>query len=145
MKNLAAVLILLLMAGTILAEQGDNIENNFSINGKAVVFFGPSWAEYVALSDQDKDAINEELYDFVHNRSEVRPYLEANGIKETFTSSENIQIQTDSGEVITYLRSELNHLFGLIMTDGQSQPKVFLGAASPAELKSMFEAYFGLQ
>jgi len=145
MKNIAAVLMLLLITAPVQAEQGENIENDFSISGKAVVFFGPTWDEYIAMTDKDKDAIDEELYDFAHNRSEVRPYLEANGIRETFTSSENIRIQVDSGEVITYFRSELNHTFGLIMTDGQNEPKVFLGAAKPSELKSMFQDYFGLQ
>jgi len=145
MKNFAAVLMLLLMTAPVSAEQGENNENNFAISGRAVVFFGPAWDEYVALTDQDKDAIDEELYDFAHNRSVVRPYLEANGIRESFTSSENIRIQIDSGEIITYFRSELNHTFGLIMTDGQNEPKVFLGAATPSELKSMFQAYFGLQ
>lgn len=145
MKKFAAVLMLLLMTAPVPAVQGENIENNFSISGRAVVFFGPTWDEYIALTDQDKDAIDEELYDFAHNRSVVRPYLEANGIRETFTSSENIRIQIDSGEVLTYFRSELNHIFGLIMTDGQNEPRVFLGAATPPELKSMFQAYFGLQ
>lgn len=144
MKNFAAVLILLLVAGPVLAGQGEDIENNFYISGRAVVFFGPTWDEYVAMTDQDKDKINEELYDFTHNRREVHTYLEANGIRDAFTSSENIRIQIDSGEVITYLRSELNYLFGVIMTDGQSRPKVFLGTAPTSELKSMFAAYFGL-
>jgi len=145
MKNLAAVLILLFMAGPVLAEQGDIVENNFFISGRAVVFFGPSWDEYIALTDQDKDAIDTELYDFAHNRLQVRSYLEANGIRDIFTSSENIRIQIDTGEVITYFRSDLNHAFGLIMTDGLNEPKVYLGAATTSELKSMFEAYFGLQ
>jgi len=38
----------------------------------------------------------------------------------------------------------LKHAFGLIMTDGQKEPKVFLGAATTSQLKSMFEEYFGL-
>jgi len=145
MKNFAVIFIALLMTASVSAGQSENPENNLYISGRAVVFFGPTWDEYVAMTDQDKDAIDEELYDFAHNRGAVRPYLEANGIRETFTSSENIRIQNDSGKVVTYLRSELNHAFGLIMTDGQNKPKVFLGAATPSELKSMFGAYFDLQ
>lgn len=145
MKNLAAVLILLFMAGPALTGQGEGIADTFTISGSAVVFFGPSWDEYVSLSEKDKDAIDTELYDFAHNRLQVRSYLEANGIQEIFTSSEDIRIQFNSGEVITYFRSDLGHAFGLIMTDGLNAPKVFLGAATPTELKLMFAEYFGLQ
>jgi hypothetical protein len=45
----------------------------------------------------------------------------------------------------TPLRSDFDHDFGLIMTDGQNEPKVLPGAAGASELKSMFEEYFGVQ
>jgi len=144
MKRFAIVLILLFMAAPVLAKPGGSIANTVYISGKAVVFFGPSWDEYVALPEKDKDAIDEELYDFTHYRLQVLSYLEANGIQGISTTSENIQIQIDPNEVVHYVRSDFDHAFGLIMTDGQKEPKVFMGAATTSQLKSMFEKFFGL-
>jgi len=144
MKRFAILLILLFMATAVLAKSGGSIANTIFISGKAVVFFGPSWDEYVALPEKYKDAIDEELYDFTHYRLQVLSYLEANEIQGISTTSEDIQIQIDPNEVIHYVRSDFDHAFGLIMTDGQKEPKVFLGAATASQLKSMFEKYFGL-
>ena len=144
MKRFAIVSVLLFMAAPVLANQGGNVANTIFISGRAVVFFAPSWDEYVALPEKDKDAIDQELYDFAHYRLQVLSYLKANGIQGISTASQNIQIQIDPNEVIYYFRGDFGHAFGLIMTDGQKEPKVFLGAATASQLKSMFEEYFGL-
>jgi hypothetical protein len=144
MKRFAIVFILLFMAAAVLARQSVSAADTIDIRGKAVVFFGPSWDEYVALPEKDKDAIDQELYDFAHYRLQVLSYLQENGIQAINTTSKNIRIQIDPNEVIYYARSDFDHVFGLIMTDGQSEPKVFLGAATTPQLKSMFEEYFGL-
>ena len=145
MKKFAVVLTLLVMAALTPAEQAENPANSILVSGRAVVFFEPSWDEYMALPETGKDAINAELYDFAHSRFQVLSYLEENGIQAISTSSRIIQIRMARDEVITYLRTDFDHDFGLIMTDGQNEPKVFLGAAGASELKSMFEEYFGLE
>lgn len=144
MKKFAIVLIILFLAAPVLAESGASNANSIYISGRAVVFFVLSWDEYVALPEKDKDAIDQELYDFVHYRIAVLPYLKANEIQGVSTSKKNIRIQIDPNEVIYYARSDFDHLFGLIMTDGRKEPKVFAGAATASQLKSMFEEYFGL-
>jgi hypothetical protein len=145
MKKFATVLVLLFMAASVVAEPGGRVANTVNVSGRAVVFFGPTWEEYVARSEKDKDAINAELYDFAHNRLEVLSYLDANGIREINTAGQNIQIQIAPNEVINYFPSDFDRAFGLIITDGQNEPKVFLGAATVSELISMFEEYFDLQ
>ena len=145
MKKFATVFILLLMAASVTAEQGGKDAKSIYVSGRAVVFFAPSWDEYVALPEKDKDAIDEELYDFAHSQLRVLSYLEANGIQGISTASQNIQIQIAPNEVIYYLRSDFDYPFGLIMTDGQNEPKIFMGAASESELKSMFAEFFSLQ
>ena len=145
MKKFAIVFILLFMAASVAAGQAGKAANSISISGRAVVFFAPSWDEYVALPEKDKDAIDEELYDFAHSQIQVLSYLEANGIQAVSTASQNIQIQIAPNEVIYYFRSDFDHPFGLIMTDGLNEPKIFLGAAKESELKSMFAEFFSLQ
>jgi hypothetical protein len=145
MKKFATVFILLLMAASVTAEQGGKDAKSIYVSGRAVVFFAPSWDEYVALPEKDKDAIDEALYDFAHSQLQVLSYLEANGIQGISTASQNIQIQIAPNEVIYYLRSDFDYPFGLIMTDGQNEPKIFMGAASESELKSMFAEFFSLQ
>jgi hypothetical protein len=60
-------------------------------------------------------------------KSRLWSFLNANGIREINTAGQNIQIQIAHSEVINYLPSDFDHAFGLIMTDGQNEPKVFLG------------------
>ena len=145
MKKIATVLILLLLTASVAAAQSGNAADAVYVSGKAVVFFGPTWDEYVSLSEKDKAAINSELYDFAHYRLQVLEYLEANGIQPVSTARQNIQIQIEPNEVIHYFRRDFDHVVGLILTDGLKEPKVFMGAATASELKSMFEEYFGLQ
>jgi hypothetical protein len=145
MKKFAIFLILLFAATPVFGGQDAGNADTVSVSGRAVVFFGPSWDEYVTLPEKDKNAINEELYDFAHYRLQVLSYLEANGIREINTASQNIRVQIEPNEVIIYNRYVFDHPFGLIMTDGQSEPKIFLGAATDSELKMMFAEFFGLQ
>ncbi len=144
MRILHTILIVVLMTAPVWAGQAV-VENTLVVGGKAVVFFGPAETEYLSMTDKEKDAIDEELYDFLHYRNKVLPFLEANDIQEFLTALPKIQIQLSGSESITYIRSDFDHRFGLIMTDGMNEPEVFLGAATNSELISMFEAYFGLQ
>ena len=131
------------MAAPALAGQA-LVEDTLVVGGKAVVFFGLPTTEYQAMTDKEKDAIDEELYDFLHYRIKVLPFLESNDIPEFLTALPKIQIQLSGSESITYIRNDFDHRFGLIMTDGMNEPEVFLGAATGSELIRMFEEYFGL-
>ena len=144
MKRLNTIFILILLAAPVWAQQGTG-EDTLVVGGKAVVFFGPSNDEYLAMTHEEKDAIDEELYDFLHYRLKALPFLESNAIKEYLTARPRIQIQRIDSEPITFVRRDFDHLFGLIMTDGKKQPEVFLGAATRSELIQMFQAYFNLQ
>ena len=131
------------MAAPALAGQA-LVEDTLVVGGKAVVFFGLPTTEYQAMTDKEKDAIDEELYDFLHYRIKVLPFLESNDIPEFLTALPKIQIQLSGSESITFIRNDFDHRFGLIMTDGMNEPEVFLGAATKSELIRMFEEYFGL-
>ena len=144
MKILYTFLILVLMAAPVGAQQAA-VEDTLVVSGRAVVFFGPSDTEYMAMTDNEKNAIDEELYDFLHYRIKALPFLESNDLQEFLTALPKIQIQLSGTESITYIRRDFDHLFGLIMTDGVNEPVVFLGAATKSELIRMFEEYFGLQ
>ena len=143
MRTLYTIFIVALMAAPVWAGQAV-VEDTLVVAGKAVVFFGPSNTQYLSMTDKEKDAIDEELYDFLHYRIKALAFLESNDIQEFLTALPKIQIQLFDSESITYILSDFDHLFGLIMTDGRHEPEVFLGAATNSELISMFENYFGL-
>ena len=143
MRILYSIFILVLMAAPAGAQQGA-VEDTLVVAGRAVVFFGPSDTEYMAMTDNEKNAIDEELYDFLHYRIKALPFLESNDIQEFLTALPKIQIQRTGSESITFIRNDFDHRFGLIMTDGMNEPEVFLGAATESELIRMFEVYFGL-
>jgi hypothetical protein len=132
------------MAAPLWAEQAA-AEDILVVGGKAVVFFGLPTTEYQAMTDKEKDAIDEELYDFLHSRIKVLSFLESNDIREFLTALPKIQIQLTGSESVTYIRRDFDPPFGLIMTDGINEPGIFLGAATQSELISMFKEYFGLQ
>ena len=144
MRLLTTLLILFLLATPVRAQQA-TVEDTLVVSGKAVVFFGPSNTEYLAMTHEEKDAIDEELYDFMHYRTKALPYLKSNEIQEFLTARPKIEIQLAGAHSIIFTRRDFDHLFGLIMTDGKNQPEVFLGAANRSELIQMFRAYFGLQ
>jgi len=144
MRILFTIFISILMAAPVWAGQAA-VEDTLVVGGKAVVFFGPAETEYLSMTDQEKDAIDEELYDFLHYRNKVLSFLEANDIQEFLTALPKIQIKLSGSENITYIRSDFDRRFGLIMTDGMNEPEVFLGAATNSELIRMFENYFSLQ
>ena len=143
MRILYTLYMVVLMAAPVWAGQAV-VEDTLVVGGKAVVFFGLPTTEYQAMTDKEKDAIDEELYDFLHYRIKVLPFLESNDIPEFLTALPKIQIQLSGSESITYIRSDFDHRFGLIMTDGMNEPEVFLGAATKSELIRMFEEYFDL-
>jgi len=143
MRILYTIFLIVLMAAPALAGQA-LVEDTLVVGGKAVVFFGLPTTEYQAMTDKEKDAIDEELYDFLHYRIKVLPFLESNDIPEFLTALPKIQIQLSGSESITFIRNDFDHRFGLIMTDGMNEPEVFLGAATESELIRMFEVYFGL-
>jgi hypothetical protein len=142
MRILDTIFLIVLMAASVSAGQAV-AEDTLVVGGKAVVFFGPAETEYLSMTDKEKDAIDEDLYDFLHYRNKVLSFLEANDIQEFLTALPKIQIQLSGSDSITYIRSNFGHRFGLIMTDGMNEPEVFLGAATNSELISMFEKYFG--
>ena len=143
MRILYTIFLIVLMAAPVWAGQAV-VEDTLVVGGKAVVFFGLPTTEYQAMTDKEKDAIDEELYDFLHYRNKVLAFLESNDIPEFLTALPKIQIQLPGAESITFIRNDFGHRFGLIMTDGMNEPEVFLGAATKSELIRMFEEYFDL-
>jgi len=137
-------MILLVVAIPVGWGQSSAVEDTLSVSGKAVVFFGPSQDEYLAMTHEQKDAIDEELYDFYHNRGEVSPFLATNAIQEISTARLNIQVQLEGNQSITYFRRDFDHVVGLILTDGRQEPLILLGTAAVSDLIAQFEEYFGL-
>jgi len=142
--KLYSALILLIAALPVFSAQAANAEDTLIVSGKAVVFFGPSQVKYLAMSDEQKHAIDEELYDFYHNRGEVSPYLATNDIQEISTARLEIQVQLEDNQSITYYRQDFDRVVGLILTDGRQEPLILLGAIAVPDLKAQFEDYFGI-
>ncbi len=124
--------------------QGANAEDMLYVSGKAIVFFGPWQSEYLAMTDEQKDAIGEELYEFYHNRGEVSAFLASNGIQVISTSRIKIQVRLEGNQSITYFREDFDRVVGLILTDGRQEPLILLGATAVSDLIAEFEDFFGL-
>lgn len=144
MRILISTLILLVLAIPGFSEPGTIDEDTLYVSGKAVVFFGPSQSEYLSMTDEEKDAIDEELYDFYHYRGKVLPFLTDHDIQEFSTARRKIQIQFDDNESISYFRKDFGSVIGTILSDGRQAPKILTGAATKAELLSLFQAFFDL-
>lgn len=144
MRILYSAMILLVVAIPVCWAQSAAFEDTLYVSGKAVVFFGPSQSEYLSMTDQEKDAIDEELYDFYHYRKKVLTFLASKAIQEFSTARRKIQIQFDDNQSISYFRRDFGRAMGVISTDGRQAPEILLGAATKAELLLLFEEYFGL-
>jgi hypothetical protein len=144
MRILYGVLILLMSAMPVFSVQGANAEDTLYVRGKAVVFYGPSKAEYLAMTDEQKDAIDEELYEFYHNRGEVSSFLASNGIQEISTGLVKIQVRLEGSQDITYLRRDFVRPVGLILTDSRQEPIILPGAIAVSDMIAEFEDFFSL-
>jgi hypothetical protein len=142
--KLFSAMILLVVAIPVGWGQSTAVEDTLYVSGKAVVFFGLSQSEYLAMTHEQKDAIDEELYDFYHNRGEVSPFLASNAIQEISTARLKIQIQLDGDQSFTFFRKDFDSVVGLILTDGRQEPLVLLGPAAVSDLIAQFEEYFGI-
>lgn len=134
MKLFSVSLFFLIMASPLFAQSGGVDKETLFVSGKAVVFFGPSRTEYLSMTHEEKDAIDEGLYDFYHYRGKVLTFLKLNHIQEFSTAKLKIQVQLNGTENIIYYRKAFDHFVGLIMTDGVHQPELFLGPATDADL-----------
>jgi hypothetical protein len=142
--KLFSAMILLVVAIPVGWGQSTAVEDTLYVSGKAVVFFGLSQSEYLAMTHEQKDAIDEELYDFYHNRGEVSPFLASNAIEAISTARLNIQVQLEGNQSITYFRRDFDRVVGLILTDGRQEPLVLLGPAAVSDLIAQFEEFFGI-
>ena len=145
MRVFTAITILLLCCLYFPAAQGGVANDTLYVSGKAVVFFGPTQAEYDSLSEEEKAEMNEVLSDFYYYREQVIPFLKSNQIQEFLTASPRIQVKLSGSEHRTFARRNFNVNVGLIMADGTQEPKVFLGVATDVDLIPMFKDYFGLE
>ena len=143
-SKLYSILILLTTVMPVISVQGAAAEDTVYVSGKAVVFFGLSQAEYLAMDDEQKHAIDAELYDFYHNREEVSPFLASNDIQEISTGRPEIQVRLEGNQSITYYRNDFDRAVGLILTDGRQEPVILLGATAVSELIAQFEDFFDL-
>jgi hypothetical protein len=142
--KLYSAIFLLVVAIPVGWGQSTAVEDTLYVSGKAVVFFGLSQSEYLAMTHEQKDAIDEELYDFYHNRGEVSPFLASNAIEAISTARLNIQVQLEGNQSITYFRRDFDRVVGLILTDGRQEPLVLLGPAAVSDLIAQFEEFFGI-
>ena len=101
MRTLISAMVLLFVAIPVCWGQSSVDGDTLYVKGKAVVFFGPSQSEYLTMTDQEKDAIDEELYDFYYYRKKVLSFFESIGIQEITTARRQIEIQLDNGESIS--------------------------------------------
>lgn len=145
MRILYSAMILLVAAIPVCWGQSAAVEDTLYVSGKAVIFFGPSQSDYLSMTDQEKDAIDEELYDFYYYRKKVLPFLASNAIQEFSTARRQIEIQLDDSQNLSYFRMDFGRLMGVIITDGRQAPKILLGAVAKTELIFLLEEYFGLQ
>ena len=145
MRIFYVILALFIMAVPGLAGQTETPDDTVHVSGKAVVFFGPSQAEYLSMSDQEKNEINRLLYDFYHYREQVLSFLELNEINEINTARSKILIELDGNKRLIYNRKDFGKVVGLIMTDGFHTPKIFLGAATDSQIIDMCYQYFKLE
>jgi hypothetical protein len=144
MRIFYPILALLIMAVPSFAGQTETPDDTVHVSGRAVVFFAPSQAEYLSMSEQEAKKINELLYDFHHHRLKVLPFLELNEINEINTARSKILIELDGKKKIIYNRKDFGQIVGLILTDGYHKPKIYLGVATDSQIIDMCYEYFEL-
>lgn len=124
-----------------------NISNDVELitSDKAVIYFTLSKSEYEQINEEIRWQTDEVLSDFYFYKNKVSDYLKNNNIEQILTVKKQVIIQNKDIKNLTYNKSDFDHVVGIIMVNGQKDPKVFLGVGTDTDLIEMFKAYFEIQ
>lgn len=114
-----------------------------AVEGKAVVFFAPSFQEMQGFSEQKQRNTEKSAADLRFYRDQVRGFLLANAIENIWTTSPTFSIPHPQ-QTFTLARNNFSHAVGVVLTDGEQIPKVFAGVSTYIELVLRIRRYFRL-
>jgi hypothetical protein len=128
-----------------LAAEVNGEDDSNIITGKAVIFFGPSQAEYDLLSEESEFEINEILFDFYYYVENLVSSLEGAGLEYFIIDHAEIQIELTDGSRVSLDRSELGSEVGMILTDGERDPEVVIRLGTDIDMWLEIKEFFSPQ
>ena len=137
----AFTILIVFMLALITAEVNGEDDSNL-IAGKAVVFFGPTQAEYDVLSEDTDSEIYEILFDFYYFVENLIPSLEEAGLQYFVIDHAEIQIELRDGSRVNLDKSELGSEVGMILTDGERDPEVVIRLGTDIDMWFTIEEFF---
>lgn len=101
---------------------------------RQVIFFLPSDEEINQMTEQDKEGqIIETISDFIYYSSMVCDSLSVSGILCSPVTSPIIMTQDTSANAFLFDRKHAQHITGMIVYDGATQPEISYGVADYGE------------
>lgn len=115
-----------------------------NISKKTVLFLKITEERVDSLSTKEDD-IDEVLSDFSYYSARIGAYLHDHGIASEFVTKNELQLKYNNGQVYMYNRTNLDHLVGTILADGQKEPKVLAGVFTDLDLREELIQYFNIR
>lgn len=116
----------------------------FNVSGKAIVFFLPTEKEFQELFEKEgeESGIYEVSSDFSYYANEIIDSLSNASIK-TLTTTNPVIVISYKAKVKIVDRRKLDHIVGVIFTDGVKEPLVNTGVYTDLDYWQMIKEYFG--
>ena len=139
-RQLFAILIVFMLA--FIAAKVNGEDESIIITGKAVVFFGPTQAEYDVLSEDADSEIDEILFDFYYYVENLITSLDEADLQYFVIDHAEIQIELMDGSRVTLDKSEFGSEVGMILTDGERVPTVVIRLGTDVDMWFIIEEFF---
>ena len=112
------------------------------VTGPIVVFFGPTKSEGDSITQSEGLDIANMLDDFDLASGRTSVYLSRKKIPYRFTTSPTMYVKLSSGKVRRFDRKAIPDLVGMILSDGQQEPRLVSGSAGEQALVSQINDFF---
>ncbi len=136
---------ILLALALILPLQTGPTRPSFPPAGPRVIFYSPTIAERDSIIRIEGADIAQLLDDFDYYSGRASSFLRQNSIRAEFTSDLLIPVRGREGRIRLVERTQLEDIFGAILTDGVQEPRVLPGVVSDEEFVAEVTSFYLLK
>jgi hypothetical protein len=120
-------------------------EAPLQVSGPRIVFFSPTRAERDSIVQAEGLEIDDYLDDFQLSSGKAAVYAGAYKIPVDFTTSQIILVKIGKNTVRRVDRKTVPGLMGMLLTDGNQEPKIYPGVIAWQELIPEINDFFQIK
>lgn len=127
------------------SQQETQTEQPLVISGPKVIFFSPTKAEVDSIVRDEGLEITDLLDEYEYVTGKVAYYLSAVKIPFEFTDRTVVLIKLSKNRVRRFDRRQVADPVGMILTDGEQEPRLVVGPQEDPQLISEVNGFFHIE